>query len=245
MCSSSTASAAPPAARSTSSVRVAVATAAVAARSESSSRREMWCRMAISSPLPKRTRISVKVPAYHQVSLSRRRASDGAGLTVRSLGKAESIPGPAQRRDQFRTEAVIDLAAQAPHQYVEHVREGIVILIPDVRRDGGAIDDLALVPHKQLQQGELLGGQLDRSGTATHRAGAQVHLEVRDAVSVGCEGQRSPPRQRLQPRDQLLEGERLGEVVVRADLETTDSVVHCIERRQHQDGRRDVVAAQL
>ncbi len=53
------------------------------------------------------------------------------------------------------------------------------------------------------------------------------------------------PGQGLEPGHQLLEREWFGEIVVGADFETANPVVHGIERRQHQHGRRDVLTPQL
>ena len=49
----------------------------------------------------------------------------------------------------------------------------------------------------------------------------------------------APAQQRPDPRQELLEGERLGEVVVRARVEARDPVGHAVPRGQHQDRRPD------
>ena len=51
------------------------------------------------------------------------------------------------------------------------------------------------------------------------------------------------PRERADPRDQLGEPERLGQVVVGADRQPLDEVLECPRRGQHQDpGLRPLAA---
>ncbi len=52
-------------------------------------------------------------------------------------------------------------------------------------------------------------------------------------------------QQRLDARQQLGEGERLGEVVVAAGLEPLDAVIDAAQRRQHQHRGADALGAQL
>ena len=52
------------------------------------------------------------------------------------------------------------------------------------------------------------------------------------------------PRERPQPREQLGERERLGQVVVGAAVEPGDAVLDRVARGQHQDRRPDAVVAQ-
>ena len=53
-----------------------------------------------------------------------------------------------------------------------------------------------------------------------------------------------PPQQALDPRQQLGEVERLGDVVVGAELEAVDHVVRLVARGEHQDRREVAVLAQ-
>src|SRR2546422_817261 len=69
-------------------------------------------------------------------------------------------------------------------------------------------------------------------------------LEVRHSIERRRE-RGAAARQRLEPRQELAEGEGLRQVVVGAGLEPAHPVVQGIERRQHQDRRGDAAAAQL
>src|SRR5205814_1291210 len=120
----------------------------------------------------------------------------------------------------------------------------IVVVVPHMRGEGGAVEHLTGVQDKQLEQGELLRAERDRPAAATHRPGAQVYLQVRDAVARRREGG-AAARQGLEAGEQLTEGERLGQIVVGTDFQPPHAVVDGVERRQHQDRRRHAVAAQL
>ena len=81
-----------------------------------------------------------------------------------------------------------------------------------------------------------LGVSSIRSPAAPHLAGGGVELQVahpeqRVADLLGA------PAQRLDPRQQLLEGERLGHVVVGAGAERLHLEVHRVLRGQDQDRR--------
>src|SRR5205807_6756336 len=222
MCSSSTASTTAPlaCARSVSRIRAACISAAVAAWSDPSSWPEIWRRTATNNPAPRSASIRVNTPAYQSVRSSRSRASGLMGATSR----AEAVARAAQRRDQLGLEAVVDLAAQSRHEHLQHVHEGIVVVVPHVRRDRGAIEQASLVQHEQLEQGELLRGERDLPSAAAYLAGGDVHLEVRDAMERRGE-RRSAARQRLEPRHELPEGEGLRQVVIGAGLEPAHPVV--------------------
>src|SRR6266545_5697844 len=109
--------------------------------------------MATKVPAPRSRTISVRTPAYHSVRRSRSRSRD----CVMSGSRPQPVARAADRRDQFGLEAVVDLGPQAAHEHLEHVGERIVIVVPDVRGDGRAIDYLSLVAREQLEQGEFLG----------------------------------------------------------------------------------------
>src|SRR5712691_11479521 len=242
MCSSSTASTTAPlaCACSVSRIRAACISATVAAWSDASSWPEIWRRTATNSPPPRSASIRVKTPAYQSVRSSRSRAS----CLMRATSRAEPVARAAQGRDQLGLKAVVDLAAQSPHEHLEDVDERIVVVVPHVRRDRGAVEQASLVQHEQLEQGELLRGEGDRPAAAAHLASGGVHLEVRDAMQRRRE-RRSAARQRLEPRHELPEGEGLRQVVIGAGLEPAHPVVQGIERRQHQDRRGDAATAQL
>ena len=63
-------------------------------------------------------------------------------------------------------------------------------------------------------------------------------------MRVGPSGLAPAPGERAQPRDELLDRERLDEIVVGAGLEARDAVGHRVARRQHQDRGGDPLRPQ-
>src|SRR5205807_7244053 len=146
-----------------------------------------------NNPPPRRASTSTKTPAYQAVSWRRSRASG----CITGTSRPEPVSRAAQRCDQLRLEAVVDLAAQAADQHLEHVGEGVVIVVPHVCRDRGAIEHAPLMEHEQLEQRELLRAQGDRPPAALHLAGAEVDLQVRDPVA-SRQQRGAAPRQGLE-----------------------------------------------
>src|SRR5437764_13991047 len=184
MWSSSTASTTAPwaAARSVSRMRAACSSAAAAARSETSRCRAIWRRTVRNSPTPSTRSTSPNTPAYQAVSWSRSRAS----CSISARSRPEAVAAAAQRRDQLGIEPVVALAPQAADEHLEDVGEGVVIVVPHVRGDGGTVEHLSRVGDEQLQQRELLGGECHRAAAPTYLAGCDDTLRqgVRAAGAV-------------------------------------------------------------
>src|SRR6266487_1625877 len=227
MWSSSTASTTAPCAPacSVSRIRAACSSAAAAARSETSRCRAICRRTVKNSPTPSTRSTSPNTPAYQAVSWSRSRAS----CSISARSRPEPVAGAAQRRDQLGLEPVVDLAPQAADEHLEDVGEGVVVIVPHVGRDRGAIEHLSRVGDEQLQQRELLGGESHGAAAPTYLARCDVDLHIRDAVHRRRE--RGPAAcQGLDASDELPKGEGLREVIVRPEFETAHPVVHGIER---------------
>src|SRR6266566_4197232 len=195
-------------------MRAACIRADAAALSDASSCWDMRCRIARNSPPPKSARMDRKTPTYHAVSRSRRRASE----CISAGSRPEAIARAARRPDQLRLEAVVDLAPQPPDQHLEQVGKRIMVVVPHVRSNRGAIEHPPLVQHEQLQQGELLRAERDRPAAALHLAGAEVDLEVGNLMPGRRQGGPAA-RQRLDARQELPERKRLGEIIIRPGLE--------------------------
>ncbi len=184
------------------------------------------------------------VAAYQTVSRVRTR------FTLLSLEAtdpglyAKPITRSSQGLKELRLEVVIDLPAQSPHEHFEHVGERIVVIVPHMRSDRSAIDDMPCVKCETFQKTEFLGGKLDFTSGAFDLLRADVDLEVcnRDNVpNRRC----LPARECAKTSDQLAEGERLRQIVIGARLESRDPVVYGISRSQHQDRRRDLTVSQI
>jgi hypothetical protein len=107
------------------------------------------------------------------------------------------------------------------------------------------------MPHERLQHRELAGRQRDRLAALRQPAQREIELERSEADDLdllgrraGGLGRRAAPQHRVDPREQLARVERLGQIVVGADLEADDAVDILDLRSQHDDRRRIVGGAQ-
>ena len=139
---------------------------------------------------------------------------------------------------------LFDLAAQPAHVDVDHVGLRVEVIAPDVLEQHRARDHLAGVAHEVGEQGELPRLQGDLAARAAHHPGEQVDLEVREAEARLAGAAAGPPRQRFEPRQQLGEGEGLGQIVVAAGPEPFHAVVHLGERTQDEHRRAPALAPQ-
>src|SRR6185503_396395 len=134
----------------------------------------------MNSAAPSRRMISPNVATYQLVRRSRSRTSRWIPMRDELASVAKTVSGSPQCLNQLDRVLVVDLAPQPAYENLEHVRERIVVLVPDVRGDRGAIDDLAFVQHEELEQRELLGCQLDWLSRASYPVCVEVNFQVRD-----------------------------------------------------------------
>ena len=88
---------------------------------------------------------------------------------------------------------------------------------------------------EKLQEPELFRRQLHRASSDGDLPGSRVERDIARAQhDVALLP--GPPPQRADPCGELLEGERLDQVVIRARIEAGHPVREGIPRRQHEDG---------
>src|SRR5690242_2257446 len=147
----------------------------------------------------------------------------------------QPIAGRAHGFDRDITVGLGELAAQVADVHVEDVRPRVVVVTPDRVQDLRAGKDLIRMPHQVRQQLELACREIDAAARAMDLARPEVEAEVADCQR----GRVSLPRLTKlgpDPCQQLGEGERLAEVVVRAEIQAGDHVLGLRERRQHDHG---------
>ena len=121
------------------------------------------------------------VATYQIVRRRRRRTRRWMPPREECASVTKAVSGASHRLDQLDWVIVIDLPAQAPHQHLEHVREGVVVLIPHMGGNCCAIDDLPVMQDKKLEQRELLGGQLNGFAGTTHPVSVEIDFEISNA----------------------------------------------------------------
>ena len=103
--------------------------------------------------------------------------------------------------------------------------------------------DLPGPPHEELQQGELLDREIELSLAAPGTPRGRIQTEIADLDDGGALAG-YPPDEGAQPRQQLLERERLDEVVVGARIQAVHAILDRVTRRQHEHRAPDPELAQ-
>jgi len=119
--------------------------------------------------------------------------------------------------------------------HVDRVRgERVDLVGPYVLRDLAAFRDGRREPHQRLEDAQLRRGQRQPAAAERDLAGGRVALQVADH-QPGREHVRRPALQRPQPGEQLVEDERLDQVVVGAGVQAGHPVLRRALAADHQD----------
>src|SRR5437016_6396812 len=84
-----------------------------------------------------------------------------ARMDLSPIVGAQAETHTADRVDEGRVVALIYLVAEVADVHVQNVVVAAKVVLPDVLEDLGAGEDMAGVPHQQLQQGVLRAGEID------------------------------------------------------------------------------------
>src|SRR6266568_5235796 len=150
------------------------------------------------------------------------------------------VADAAHRVDQLGFAPVVDLLAQPRDHDVHDVRAGVEMVVPGVLGDESPRHDPTLMAHQVLEHRVFFGSELEELPTAPYLAAPRVEREVRHLEHRRRDRLGAPP-ERLHPSEQLLQGERLCNVVVGAHLERLHLEIHGVLCREHQ--YRQVLAA--
>ena len=182
---------------------------------------------------------------------SRRRPERGSqDLQCAGVASTESPPAAqaeahaAHRREQRLARRLGQLPPEVADVHVHHVALRVEVHVPYLLQERGPPDDLLRVEQEILQQLEFLGRQVERF--PVHRDRVPQAVERQGSVAEDLEPLGpAPPVQRPDPGQQLVEPERLGEVVVRARIEPPHHVLRGVPGGEHQDRRVPALAPQL
>src|SRR2546426_8100876 len=155
----------------------------------------------------------------------------------------ELVAGAVDGQDVLRlVGCALELLAQLRHEVVDRARGRRLLVAPDLIEDLFSGDDLAGVADQIPEQIELARREVDALSGAVRLVGAEVDLDVADAA--GLDAGRPParaPQDGAYPREQLGDAERLGDVVVGAELEA-EHFFGLLRARGEHDHRRGVGA---
>ena len=114
------------------------------------------------------------------------------------------------------------------------VCERVGVLVPRPREQLLGADDAAFGRDEHLEHRELLPCQRDVTAVAVDLAAERIKPQAGD-LAHGRPVVRTPAIERPQPQDELLQLERLREVVVGAELEPGGLVVEAVGGGEHED----------
>src|SRR5215510_11522017 len=176
------------------------------------------------------SRMATTTPEYQSVSRARIESGPISGLVL------QDVAGSADRVEELPLLRPVDLPAQIADVHVDDVALGVEVEPPHVLDQHRPREDAAGVAHEVLEQRPLARGQLDPAAAALHLARGRVERQVGQPQHRGA-SLRAAPEQGAHSRQELLERERLGQVVVGAEIEPGHLVGHAVACGQHDDGR--------
>src|SRR5581483_7180499 len=162
---------------------------------------------------------------------TRQPAENSAQLSSSQSGRGQPVTRMSHRFDRpVRPE----LLAEPPDAHVDDVRPRVEAVPPHLGEEPLAAHHLARVRDEVIQQPEFAVGQI-RGRRADRRAAArQVEVEVSDAEGRALGRLAPSPEVDADAGDQLVERERLREVVVRAEVEAPQLRRQVGARREHE-----------
>src|SRR6266480_1717804 len=134
--------------------------------------------MTANSPPPSSRIIRPKVATYQIVSRSRSRTSRCISSRDDVASVTKTVSGAAHGLNQLDRIFVVDLTSQSTNQDLEHIREWIVILVPDVGGNRGTIHYLSGMKDEKLEQRKFFRGELDWPSGSSHALRFEVDFEI-------------------------------------------------------------------
>src|SRR6266550_1704393 len=140
----------------------------------------------------------------------------------------------------------LDFLAQANDVRIHRARSGKTLVAPYFLEQTIAAERFPGMTQKVLKQIEFLGGKIERLTAARYLATAQIHFDIPKGVTVllfrNCMG---AAKDSLYPGQQFANRKRLGDVVVRSQLEAHHFVHFLSARGQHDDGNGCALGLEL
>src|SRR6266849_2274275 len=146
-------------------------------------------------------------------------------LSLISVLRGEPVTDPTNGVYEPWLTPCLQLLSNARDMHLERVRLRAGVLCPDRFRQLCICDQATPVAHQRRQDPELDAGQSERPAVALCCALAQVERDVADRQPRAPVAA-MPPDDRLHTRHQLLERERLRDIIVGAELEAGDAIAH-------------------
>src|SRR5580700_5599512 len=162
---------------------------------------------------------------------------------ARLLGRFQDIARSPNGVDQFERERIVDLAAQSSDIDVHNIGVAVKVHVPDCFGDLGSRQHFARAPRQQGQKKELFGSQVQALTGAGSTLAQYIDFKVGQAKGL-LRTRRSAAQQRSHPGKQFGKGERLYQIVVRPQLESSYPLVYSVASGQKKHERAPAFLAQ-
>lgn len=106
-------------------------------------------------------------------------------------------------------------------------------------------EHLAGMAQEELEQQELCAGQLQPAVTAPDLVGPKIEGEIGESQALARTCHLAAAQQGSQPRQELLEGEGLDQVIVGAGVQAIHAVGYGVARGEHEHGRAVALPANV
>ena len=149
------------------------------------------------------------------------------------MGRDQPVTGAPDSRDLRPCPG--QLGPQSGHLDVDRVGpECVGLVLPGVLRDDLTVDDRRRSQHQDLEDPEFSPGEVQGEVRGRDLASRRIQRQ-RPASERPAIGAAGPALKRANSGKELLEVERLDEVVVRACVEPRDPVGRRVQRREHEN----------
>src|SRR5438309_435337 len=161
--------------------------------------------------------------ARFDLSLSKPAVDLLALLCVLAIS-ADLVANAANRSNEGALVSGIHFPAKIVDVHVDDIGHGVEIKFPDLFNNGGAGNGLALVAHQEFEQSKFLGAEIDVMSSAAHSVADAVDFEVCN-LENRARWPPSPAQHSANTGGKFGKGERFRDVIVRASVETANSLL--------------------
>src|SRR5215470_15085480 len=144
-------------------------------------------------------------------------------VRMNSGRRTEDETGAANVVNHGRLVRLVDLVPQPAHVHIDKVGLRHDFVVPDFLEQHRARQQLVFATHHVFEQAKLARKKLDHTIVPFGGAREEIKLERTD-FQRRLAALRGPAKQRLNPRDQLDDGKRLGQIVVAATAQAAYAV---------------------
>src|ERR1700730_16814010 len=155
------------------------------------------------------------------------------------------IADTSDRVDQLLRKSPVHFRAKPVYQDIDHVGLRIETEIPNVFQNHRLGDRASGMTQQQFEQSKFTGLQLNFLSGANNFPGEQVHFKIINRQVARLRRVSRASDKRLNPRQQLREGERFCQVIVASGRQPEYPILYAGARAEYQYGQRNFLLTEL